>query len=362
MLDWTTALLGIPVGDDWEADLVRRINPLTGEIVWETEAAMDAVGSHDEHMRLRAERPSLSWFGAGNPPPGLTDSGVFMPPMSGQVIALSGNPSKWLQGHNLVGPPAQFARELVRAVVEQVNLPGLRWPEGAQQVATAWRRQDVAKSFQLDGEAEVYDWLAKAGELSRSRYATASYKGSTVYWQKSSRRWSIKAYGKHNEVLKHVSRDNPLRETLIKESYGILRIEVVMRAMELQDKEMPLNDDETFWQYWEKLTMHNEPTPLIADTLKPRLRIVWELWREGKDLKRGVLALPRNTFYRYRSAILAATGDDISLPPRKAEDKGSATDQQRMRKPWLASREVKENKSLPAVDVNDLSLIHQPLC
>jgi hypothetical protein len=135
--------------------------------------------------------------------------------------------------------------------------------------------------------------------------------GSTVYWGKSSRRWSIKAYCKFCELAEHPPKvDVPgLRDWC--ENH--LRVELTLRRPELKDRDTL--DDDVLLEYYEKLTIGGSAMVTNAGSL-PEIeasafcRQTLQIWADGGDPR---LSLPRRTFYRHRATILEQVGVDISI-------------------------------------------------
>lgn len=98
----------------------------------------------------------------------------------------------------------------------------------------------------------------------------------------------------------------------------MLRIFSPSTARELMTIDRTITEQD-FWTYWGKLTMAQRTTPLLTTSLPGKLHAILITWQQGLDTRKGEQAIPRNTFYRYRKAILEATGDDISLPYQPTE-------------------------------------------
>lgn len=236
----------------------------------------------------------------------------------GPAIRVTGNPSKWLQGHNLFGSDdwmgligAMYGR--LRVVAPELELPPI--PKG-QTLNFDLLRMDVTYMYRCESEQDVRAWIDETLHTARSRQASAINDSGTLYFQKNSRRWAFKAYAKFPEILKHggMPSDLPCVTQLMDWARCTLRLELVLRKQEL-DKlsiEQLSNPAQLFDTYRGKLTM---PTQIKAtddqlDTLKPAALGAYARWERGENLKES---LPKNTFYRHRRAILEATGVDISI-------------------------------------------------
>lgn len=109
-----------------------------------------------------------------------------------------------------------------------------------------------------------------------------------------------------------------LNECLREYVNGQLRIELTLRRPEL--KSGIVLDERLIWDYFERVQSGNMEVIRLKDgrpNLKPNLELVLESWLHGNEVK---VRLPRKTFYRYRLAIKAETGIDISIPRSDQED------------------------------------------
>ena len=73
MIDWVTAKM--PCQNTLNTGFVAKVEPC-GRIEWVSQSWLPVQGSHD--------------------------SNIVIKPMTDNTIQVSGNPTKWLQGHNLL--------------------------------------------------------------------------------------------------------------------------------------------------------------------------------------------------------------------------------------------------------------------
>ncbi len=206
------------------------------------------------------------------------------------------------------------------------------------------------------------DWLSLANAASRSRFGgTTSFgHGDTVYWQKRSRRWSIKAYSKYAELEHNPIKRNPdLQRMCLAFAAGLLRLELTLRGDEL--RQYGLLSDKLFWTYWDRLTMaRTEPTLLDRrGELSFREEQMLATWENGLDPRQGRVAPSKATFYRYRKKILDYTGKDISLPPplpSKKKGSGGTERDLQLTADWLQARVENGTGDLPVAAVVEPSL------
>ena len=96
MIDWVTAKL--PCNNDLRGGCVAKCDA-DGNVVWLSESFIPVEGSHESSISIKALTP--------------------------QTIVVSGNPVKWLQGHNLFGTNdltllmATFFSSLYESMAEQ---------------------------------------------------------------------------------------------------------------------------------------------------------------------------------------------------------------------------------------------------
>lgn len=310
MIDWVTCELPCEHREPIAGGSITKVHQ-DGTVDWSTSLPRSVVGSHDSSLRIRTTR--VDEYGQGT------------------MLRLDGNPAKWLQGHNLFGTDDLLG--LVGATMDRlVPLLGLtptfidrkHWQLGAYRLS----RIDCTQMFDVGSHANALAWIRQAEQSAslshRGRGQIA--KGSTLYFGKHSRRWSLKFYAKGPEFMKHTP--PALKELPALRAYAdrALRCEVVLRSMELKARGL---DTAANWSENDPqaVTMgilgglHMDDvtalTPERIDKLRPAIRAVYQLWKEGHDI-RGMY--PKPTFYRYRKQLLDALSIDIAnVQPRDAE-------------------------------------------
>lgn len=298
MLDWATVLMGYD-GSELEVGKVLCVRP-DGQLEWERDRWETVEGSYRASVQVTRELAT----------PGMRASGF---PCARDVLRVSGNPAKFLQGHNVFGPSVEDAGPILREMVRAFPL-GLRPPDADEDklVAVQRGRYDVTVHVDLGEHRLVHEWLRAAGSATRSRHGRALVSGSTVYWGQHSRRWSMKAYCKFCELKEHPPAGwaDELRAWC--ESH--LRLELTLRRPELKDRDRLTED--IVWEFYNKLTIgvsEMTVTPDVVERLKLSVFHKQNLrqWLQGADLR---FQLPRRTFYKCRRLVLDELGVDISLP------------------------------------------------
>ena len=319
MLDWITAR--IPCDHSHEIAGGAMVNyknafDFSQGQEWAFAKPLPIVGSHDSNVRVKT-----SGFD------GETDAG--------RELHIDGNLVKFFQGHNLWGTHDLIG--LVNSFMNQLcSIPqlGLRPTDLQRQM---WRnglfnlsRVDVTTMYQLRNRADVLTWLANAEHSSTMRHRGRGQlcKGSTLYFGKNSRRWSLKFYAKGQELDAkghELPKSLDLRDKLIEYAQPALRSELTLRSKQLNDIELqlaanwPRNAEgitHLFNGYMKGLHMSDVrriPAENL-DSLPSGCRLAYQSWLEGHDLK-GMLT-PR-TFYRYRSQMLPFGVDLATVNPRE---------------------------------------------
>lgn len=257
-------------------------------------------------------------------------------------LYISGNPSKFLQGHNIFGSDdlRGVVRHFVSAILTQLKIPVDPHIEFALDNGMyVLTRVDCTDSVRLPSLSDVRAFLRSLKTVATSKRQNISDRGDTLYFGQNSRRSTIKFYAKGPELIKHplpVQFDSESLEMLTSFAQPLLRVEVTLRSMELKRR----NLDRGFnWFYnsekWqsadihentvraivsERMTSLNLPEHIKLDEktlegLPARLQLAYNSWCEGKDLRS---ILPRRTFTRYRSQLLKH-GIDLNCPPVQPE-------------------------------------------
>jgi len=299
MLDWFSGYVGydasrLETGRFFETDrhgeLIRQVAR------WET-----ARSSFETGVQVTRGLPTPAMLAAS------ASMGFLCAP---DVLRLSGNPSKFLQGHNAAGPPVSALGPVLQALVREFG-EGLRPVDADSAILPAVHRSrvDVTTAVDLGSHQAVHDWIRAAASMTRSRHGRAIDAGSTVYWGKHSRRWAMKAYCKHCELQAHPPVDVELVPELLEWTRTHLRIELTLRRPELKDR--GTLDESIIWEFFAKLEMHDMKLTEIGDLeLRPVLRAALQVWYDGNDV---AAMFPRRTLYRYRKEIIEACGVDITI-------------------------------------------------
>ena len=269
------------------------------------------------------EWTSTSWL----PVVGSHDSSIVIRSVTESTIEISGNPVKWLQGHNLFG--TNDLKALIWAFFnELLKIPELKLKPSLQQLHAiksgklTISRIDINETWFLNSRQEVLAWIDAAGQKMRLKHRGAGqFQGDTLYFGKNSRRWSIKCYSKGDEINSKKSNFPDALRTpeMLEYADRALRLELTLRSNQL--REWLLHDV----SHWNADTgkmlllglikgLEMSDNMRLSDeklkNLKPSVKMAYFAWLGGQDLKQE---LKRPTFYRYRSQ-LKELGIDIGIP------------------------------------------------
>ena len=313
MIDWLSAYLAREARYLRQGRIVRY--DAQGEQMYAVDTWNDVEGSYSSQVKIRKAPVPSGWWRQGMPE---------------CCLQFSGNPVKMLQPHNVIGPSVVYLPQVADAVVDRLALQHPDLGLGGKcevwgEVSPLCTRVDATVSVWMGSQGEVRDWLMYALNCSRSRSGKAEpasgheRKGmlgwETVYWQKHSRFWSMKAYSKYAELVAHPVKDERLQKLLLEQTLGLLRIELTLRGEAW--KVEGVVSEELVWKYLqEKITFSEaqggvEMSMSNYDGLTKYERVILENWMSNHDVRE---TLGKSSFYRVRAAILHNVGFDIANP------------------------------------------------
>lgn len=307
MIDWVSAKIICNHDPDKLSNGIIASLDREGNTEWLTNKKTIIEGSYSAKIQIQS----------------LTDTQIY----------ISGNPVKFLQGHNLFGSNdlvslmGKFFDELLKK--EELGLCPDPFQYGnIKDGHYELSRVDVNETWHLNNEKEVLAWIRAVGESAYLKHrGSGQFSGDTAYFGKKSRRWALKCYSKFMEILAkghNLPIDLQIPE-MIEYARKALRIEGVTRGQELKRRSLHIASNwdidtaqELLLEYISKLEMSDlyMLKDDVLDTLAPRLRLTYQAWLNGDDLKS---VLPRPTFYRYRKQILEY-GIDISTKSPKEKN------------------------------------------
>jgi hypothetical protein len=300
MLDWVTGLIGYDASNLRLGEF-KAVNR-NGEVDWVKERPESVTGSFEAKMLI----------GRGTSTTQMRDAAERLNlVINPEVLWISGNPVKFLQGHNVFGASAQSLAPIVRTFVR--SLPAdMRPPDADSELWPAVKRSrvDIAVMIQFESHDDVHEWLQAAGSASRSRHGRALVSGHTVYWGQHSRRWSDKAYCKSCELLVHPVADLKVNNLLREYCRAQLRMELTLRTPELKDR--GTLSEAVFWEYFDRIEFGGIDMARVkeVENLPKTAQFCFLKWMNGADVMH---MYPRTTIWRYRRVILKELGVDVSI-------------------------------------------------
>mgnify|MGYP000455519761 CR=1 FL=1 len=307
MIDWS--LVHFPlVHDPIYAGEVISVNP-DGTEDWRSPKRTQATGSFDKKISIK----SIGGNGRGQ----------------ATHLWLNGNPSKFLQGHNVFGSDdlVSLLYDVFCLLVKKYNLTPTK--QELDDVRTGNYKlvmADINYSFLLPSRADVLAFIRALEFKAKTRHGRPSTKGGTLYFGKNSERWALKFYCKAEEIK--TSRGKlplEIQNKGIEEWVdNILRIELRLLSKELQRlnilKVKDLNTDKTkqlFNEYLRKIDMTDQIklSDKVMLNMPNKLRSTYTLWLEGHDLRS---LISKSAYYRHRKD-LKEFGINIDLRPESVK-------------------------------------------
>lgn len=271
---------------------------------------------------------------------GSHDSNITIRSHTDETIEISGNPAKFLQGHNVFG--TNDLKYLVArlfdhlCMIDELQLkPTEEEYNAIQDGYYRLTRVDVNEHFFFPSAQLARAWLRAAGRSANMMFRGAGlFKEGTLYFTPQSRRFVPKIYFKYDEInskdKKHRLPENLLQiPELVEYAEKSLRFEIKILSTQLNDWElhlgcnwtpdvatMILNDQFiSKLQLSENMALDNS----VLENLPKNLRLTYAGWANGEDLRQ---VLSRPTFYRYRKEFLKH-GIDISIVQDKEQEQSN---------------------------------------
>jgi II/X family phage/plasmid replication protein len=305
MIDWVTGKFWIT----HNPDVLRSGQSIRTKIVdgvelieYDIANRLSVKGSHDASITIRSH----------------TDG----------MVEISGNPAKFLQGHNVFG--TNDLKYLVAKMIDKLCMmdklelkPTDVEYENIQQGIYHLSRVDVNEHFAFPSAQVARAWLRAAGNSANMKFRGAGlFKEGTLYFE--GKRYIPKIYFKYDEInskdKSHRLPDELLQiPELIEYAEKSLRFEIKILSTQLKDWMLHLGcnwdaDTATMLindQFISKLQLSaNMPIENeVIESLPKNLRLTYTAWVNGEDLRQ---VLSRPTFYRYRTKLMEY-GIDISI-------------------------------------------------
>lgn len=291
MIDWVTARLPCANSGKICDGRVVKLDADSSKVEWTTQTRLSLSGSYESSIAIRS----------------LTEN----------TVEISGNPTKWLQGHNLFGTNdlktlmwVFFSRLFdyyeigLNPTVDDLQ----KIKEGRYTIT----RVDVNETWHLNNRSEVLAWIRSAGQkISMPYRGKGVFSGDTLYWGKGSKYFYLKCYSKGAEIDRKKSNfPQALRiPEMLEYADRALRLELVLRSKALREwnLNMPCNwlldtPKMLLTSYVRTLEMSSQfmLSDEVLDTLPRKLKMYYLNWLHGYDLRQQ---LSTTTFYRVRGQL-----------------------------------------------------------
>ena len=310
MFDWVTVRFPLTGAGEINGGRMVSIDAL-GEVEYETEKRLLVEGSHSARVSVRG---------------------------GGDELQVSGNPSKFLQGHNLFGPSdlAPLLYCFFVALADKLGVvPSLSDLNSWRKGHCSLSRLDITRMIDCGDDETVTRVLAAVGQVAKKKYQKGSaYDAETVYVGHGSRFLQLKLYHKSVELRRrgHTLPDSlaPIwHQKLLDFAAGKLRVEAqigskwfhrnpITRRAGIWDESLAASMLDSQLEALEVSDTMRLPDEVI-EGLPPKLVPIYDAWRAGRDL-RATYSKP--TFYRYRKQLLPYGIDIGQVQLRAVETEG----------------------------------------
>ena len=289
MIDWVTAKL--PCNNSLRSGCVAKLDS-EGNVEWLSQSWLPVEGSYSTNFMVKSLTP--------------------------ETIQVSGNPAKWLQGHNLFGTNDLrklmhlFFLSLHETLADEGLNPTIEQSERIEKGLYTVSRVDINETWHLDNQADVKSWIRAAGQkISMPYRGKGVFSGDTLYWGKGSKYFYLKCYSKGDEINSKKSNfPNELRTPqMLEYADKALRLELVLCSKALREFHInqpcvwsPDTARMLLLSHVKSLDMSNnfKLSDEKLESLPRKLRTYYKLWLHGEDL-RSELSKP--TYYRIRKQL-----------------------------------------------------------
>jgi len=317
MNDWITAFIPHPHNEPINDGKCISLDS-NGRIEWETDKFLPIEGSFSSKVSIRSHRSS--------------EAELLLRGFKYTHIVLSGNPVKFLQGHNVFGSddlPGLLA-DCFKKVCFLINKPQLFSYSAIHNAYLT--RVDINYGYSLPDTNAVNSWLRSAESSTNLKYrGKGQFDHGTLYFGRNSSYWFIKFYHKGNEI--RANKKNQRIDLLDNNNVSafadtLLRCEVQIKSREL--KRVGLRsvsawhdiDVQKLYNGYTSGLEFSENTMIITDEkikkLPANYQNTYTAWIEGVDLRER---FKRPTFYRHRRFLMNELNIDIGIkqPTNRAD-------------------------------------------
>jgi len=309
MIDWTTAFIPYPHNEPINNGKCISLDA-NGRIEWQTDKFLPVEGSYSSNVSIRSH--------------GSSEAEKLLRGYRYSHIVLSGNPVKFLQGHNIFGCddlPSLLA-DCFKKVCNLIEKPELFSYSAIHNAYLT--RVDVNYGYSLNNPESVNAWLRSAESSTNLKHrGKGQFDHGTLYFGRNSSYWFIKFYHKGNEIRankKHQRIDLLDNKNVSAFADNLLRCEVQIKSRELKDTGLravsswhDVDVQNLYNGYTSKLEFSENTMTICDEKLKElprRYRTTHALWLSGADLRQE---MGRTSFYDHRRFLMNELNVDISI-------------------------------------------------
>lgn len=309
--DWFSGFINYDMPDLHDGRIIRLDR--SGVVEYELANPLSVTGSYDDKIIVKSCVV-----------PARRESSLVQIDSTYRVY-ISGNPTKFLQGHNVYGHFDMIGviRDFIKAVLLKLEID-IFTINRILNDSIRVTRLDITQNYLMQSASDVTNWLRFSSQYMTGKNQKVD-NDKTLYVGKTSRRVTIKVYNKAAEMLKHKGTFNLSEESFINlhtlASY-LIRFEVTLRGMKLEDLRMnelkKIENAMLKREYSRAIEKMNLPENLQLikndiNELSPKYVGIYHQWLAGLDLKS---IMSKTNYYRYRKFFLDRFNLDLSMPPR----------------------------------------------
>jgi len=309
MIDWTTAFIPYPHNEAINNGKCISLDA-DGRIEWETEKFLPVEGSYSSTVSIRSH--------------GSSDAEKLLRGYRYSHIVLSGNPVKFLQGHNVFGSddlPSLLA-DCFKKICSLIDRPEIFSYSAIHNAHLT--RVDINYGYSLNNPESVNAWLRSAESSTNLKHrGKGQFDHGTLYFGRKSSYWFIKFYHKGNEIRankKHQRIDLLDNKNVSTFADNLLRCEVQLKSRQLDREGLRSvsawydEDVKTLYNWYTSKLEFSENTMTIVDekikNLPPKYQRTYRDWNHGTDLRE---IMKRTTFYAHRRFLMNELNIDIGI-------------------------------------------------
>jgi len=254
------------------------------------------------------------------------DLGVSVPSYSTSItlrpidslVEIDGNPSKFLQGHNICGTPDLL--HTIKKFVYRLDRMGYRcWPKNWL-AYTELHEVHINEMIDMDTRQNKVDFLTQLGRLAKTRHKSQrAWDGESVYFgSNKSKEYYWRIYDKEKELPKRGARtilDAADISSAIRAELVLKRAELLKLGLVDPKKWGPETSREVFMRYIDRIQVASgnvADSPIPPAGMSPKDLGIWYRWQAGQDLS---VSVHRNTVLNWRRRFKALYDIDLALPP-----------------------------------------------